>query len=1259
MGKREEIEVHLSINGEEHIVKKEDLDRSLTAFIREVALLTGTKVVCDEGGCGACTVTVKTAPDAAPIAVNSCLVPIYSCHGWQVTTIEGLGSTSEGLNKVQAAIAAGNATQCGFCTPGFIMSAASLFEGSEREVSMSEVETALAGNLCRCTGYRPILEAFKPFCADASEECKARVSDIEDLCPRKKFCGKRPEKCEEIKVPLTYNVALEESGGFFAKVQTCKEVTEMLKKNPDCSLVAGSTAHGIFHELLGKAKKFIDIRDLPELRSTLFNGKKVVLGAALTITETQNFIRSLSDKPGFKYLKFIDTHINWIANLQTRNVGTIGGNIALKYLIDSSFASDLFVIFAGANAQMEIINKDGKTVNLQMTDESVQRNFQKIALIKSFSLPSLPDKDIIYQTFRVSNRTLNASAYVAAAFLLELKGDVIVRLESVQDGACFKSNPDLQNSLTVALLNIQGKKLAEVLANIDSLIGTDCSQLPLNLIKKFLLSFTDKAPLNVQYELSRGVQEFETDASVWPLNQPVIKIEALQQCAGESMFVNDMPAMTGELHAAPILISGKPGSRFDLDALVTDVEKEFKSSGVVAVITYKNVPGINSFIPLDYHSSMVEEEEIFFSGETKVDGQMMGLVVAKTRAKALAAAAKVHSRLTYWMYRCEVRKPTLTIDEAMKKGGRNVIVGPAKGRAENDKLLQGIHKSISGKMEIGNQFHFSLEQQSCVCVPEEGGMKVYSATQWPDMVQCSVSRALKVPANTVQVKVKRIGGGFGGKITRATHVAVACAVAANALKRPVRLVLDLKDNMRLLGGRAALKTEFKVDVDKEGKILNLDSAIYQNCGHSVNDSPLLYKTVKFYFDVGYDSSRFRVSPFECLTDTPSTTWCRAPGSTEGVVFIEEVFEHVAAELGLDPWQVRMANLSENDRKDSPLPQMVLDLKEKSNFEQRKKEIEEFNNQNKYMKKGIALFPLKYPFLLWGNYHATVSVYHVDGSVSITHGGVEMGQGINTKVAQACASALGISLDKIKVEAVSTLTAPNDSVTAASIGSDTCSLAVTRACAEINKRLEPARKALSADATWLQVIQKAYETNVNLCYNYMFSPTDETIAYDIYLAAVAEVHLDVLTGQKKVARVDVLEDVGRSLSPLVDVGQIEGAFVMGLGYWLCEGYVFDKENYGRLISVGTGDYKIPGTKDIPEDFRVYFRKNAPNHQGVLQTKASGEPAVTVSVVVLYALRNAIAAVWKDHGITNKHVKIDLPATPQNIINAISGRGQDQN
>ncbi|CAB3363857.1 Hypothetical predicted protein [Cloeon dipterum] len=1257
MGKLPEIDVVFSINGNQCKVSQHDLDRNLTDFIRDVALLTGTKVVCGEGGCGACIVTVKTSPSATPMAVNSCLVSVTSCHGWEVTTIEGLGNTSEGLGKIQAAIAAANATQCGFCTPGFIMSASSLLEGKNGEkVTMADMERALDGNLCRCTGYRPILEAFKPFCSDAPEDLKGRLSDIEDLCKQKKFCTKSGKECTgqctKIETPPSYKLARPEADGLYIKVNTLKE---LLKKRDGATLLAGNTAHGLLGNIHEDSNKFIDIHDVKELRGKSFNSKSIVLGACLTISEAQNFLKDHSDKPGFKYLKEIAKHLDWVGNLATRNIGTIGGNIAIKYLHDHSFASDLFVIFAGANAQMETINQNGNVVNLQMTHESVQRHFKKFAVIKSFSFPAMRN-EITYMTYKVSSRALNAGPFVSAACLLEHKDGVITRFEVVQDGTCFKTEKDLQQKVNDVVSSVQGKKLSIVTENISEYIQDNCSEIALNLIKKFIFFVANKEKqLDIALQVSTGIQEFETDKSVWPINEPIIKIEALEQCSGEAVFVNDLPAMKGELHAAPILVSGKPGSTFDLDALRKDATDMFKNQGVVAVLTHKDIPGANSFIPPNFQSGLVEMEEVFLSGATKFDGQMLGVVVATTRAKALAAAAKIHSRLAYWKYRCEVRFPILTIDQARKAGENHVKIGPVKGRAENDKKTDRVHKTISGSMEIGNQFHFSIEQQTCLCVPEENRMKVYSATQWPDMVQAALSAILGTPANTIQVSVRRLGGGFGSKITRATHVAAACAVAANALKKPVRMVLDLKDNMRLLGGRASLKTEYTVDVGENGKIINLDSAIYQNCGHSWNDSPLLYKTVKFYFDCGYDSSRFRLTPVECITDTPSTTWCRAPGSTEGVVFIEEVLEHVAVELGIDPLEVRMVNLAEEDKKSSPLPHMVSVLKAKSNYDDRENQIEKFNRENKFVKKGIAVLPLKYPFVLWGNFHATVSVYHSDGTVSVTHAGVEMGQGINTKVAQACASALGIPLELIKVDAVSTITAPNASVTAASIGSDTCSLAVTRACEEINRRLEPARKTLGEGATWQQIVQEAFNNHVNLCYNYMFSPTEETIAYDIYLAAAAEVELDVLTGQKKVSRVDIIEDVGRSISPLIDVGQIEGAFVMGLGYWMCEGYVFEPE-YGRLRSVGTGDYKIPGTKDIPEDFRVYFRKDAPNDKGVLQTKASGEPAVTVSVVVLYALRNAIAAVWKDHGVTKKHVKIDLPASPQNVLKAIASRGE---
>ncbi|KAK9885679.1 hypothetical protein WA026_012443 [Henosepilachna vigintioctopunctata] len=472
----------------------------------------------------------------------------------------------------------------------------------------------------------------------------------------------------------------------------------------------------------------------------------------------------------------------------------------------------------------------------------------------------------------------------------------------------------------------------------------------------------------------------------------------------------------------------------------------------------------------------------------------------------------------------------------------------------------------------------------------------------------------------IRITVRRCGGGFGAKLSRNSLVSCATALAAWILKKPVRMTLTLKENMEICGKRWPFAADYKVKVDEKGTIQHLTSQLFSDHATGGNE--------KFYFnnylfemlEAMYNTDPFELVLYRTCSDTPGNTYMRAPGSLEAMIFLENIMDHIAYELKLDPVQVRMNNIREKKVID-----YLDDLKEWANIEERKEQIETFNKENRWRKKGLSVVPMTFKFINAGTYAVTISVYHVDGSVSISHGGIEIGQGVNTKAAQVCAYKLNIPLEKIKIEPSNSFCSPNTTGTAASLTSDAICYGVDKATDELLLRLKPFRKDESQ--TWEQLIQAAFAGYAELRTIAQCTPIEPFVnPYSIYGSCASEIELDLLTGQYQITRVDLIEDVGTSLSPFVDIGQIEGAFVQGMGYFTSEQLVFGKD--GQMLTNNTWFYRPPGAKDIPIDFRVKIPKDNPNPLGVLQSKAVGEPPLCLSVSIPLAMRNALASARMD-------------------------------
>ncbi|XP_017009213.3 uncharacterized protein AOX3 [Drosophila takahashii] len=1237
-----------TINGLPYAVNLTNLppDITLNTFIREHAQLTATKFMCQEGGCGACICVVRDGKRSW--AVNSCLTLLNTCAQLEIVTAEGLGNQRTGYNPIQKRLAKMNGTQCGFCSPGFVMNMYGLLEQNDGKVSMSEVENSFGGNICRCTGYRPILDAMKSFAVDSTIQVPKECGDIEDLQPRN--CPKTGKACSGSCHPTTLTYDDGSQWHWPKNLTDLFEALEKVKDSEEFILVGGNTAHGVYRRST-EIKHFIDVHGVDELHQHSLEGSRLKLGANLSLTQTMEILKTTSTQSGFEYLDVLWHHIDLIANVPVRNSGTLAGNISIKKQ-HPEFPSDIFISFEALDVKV-VASKNATEEKEMSLSEYLSTNDRKLVL-KAFILSAYPKDRYIYDSYKIMPRAQNAHAYVNAAFLLELESDLKVKSARI----CFGGiRPDFVHASVIEKLLIgqnpyESNLVEQTFTKLEDLIKPDevlpdaspayRSKLACGLFYKFLLKHAPPAEVGEKYRsggeilqrpLSSGLQVFETQKKNYPITQAVEKVEGMIQCSGEATYMNDVLTTSNTLHCA-FVGATKVGATIDQ----IDASEALKQPGVVAFYSAKDIPGKNTFCEPSFGFEV--EEEIFCSGLVRHSEQPAGVIVALTADQAQRASKLV--RISYSNPSPDFQLlPSLGDVFAAETPDPSRIVPSSKSDSKKLKFSDQPDKEVRGIFEMGLQYHFTMEPQTTVAIPFEDGLKVFSATQWMDHTQAVIAHMLQVKAKDVQLQVRRLGGGYGSKISRGNQVACAASLAAHKLSRPVRFVQSLESMMDCNGKRWACRSDYQCHIKSNGKIVGLKNDFYEDAGWSPNESPIeghsTFTAVNCY---DLSGENFKNNGNAVLTDAPSSTWCRAPGSVEGIAMMENIIEHVAFEVQKDPAEVRLANIPASNKMSELLPEFL----KSREYEQRKQEIESHNAKNRWTKRGLGLAVMDYPIFYFGQYPATVAIYHVDGTVVISHGGIEMGQGMNTKVAQVAAYTLGIDLSFIKVESSDTINGANSMVTGGAVGSESLCYAVRKACETLNTRLEPVKKK---DASWVETVGAAYAKSINLIASDHYKEGDMQ-NYHIYGMALTEIELDVLTGNSQIKRVDILEDAGESLSPYIDIGQIEGAFVMCLGYWMSEQLVYDRVS-GRLLTNRTWNYKPPGAKDIPIDFRVeLIQKPNPTGAGFMRSKATGEPPCCLAVSVVFALRQALESARQDAGLPREWVRLGAPTTPETMV-----------
>ncbi|WOL15297.1 indole-3-acetaldehyde oxidase-like [Canna indica] len=1352
-----------AVNGQRFQLASVDPSTTLLEFLRTQTKFRGPKLGCGEGGCGACVVLLsRYDPDSDQVkesSVSSCLTLLCSINFCSVTTTEGLGNSKDGFHSIHQRFAGFHASQCGFCTPGMCMSLFSALTNADKtsrpeppsgfsKITTFEAEKAIAGNLCRCTGYRPIADACKSFAADVDMEdlglntfWKKGEEDANiDRLPQ----YKQGEICtfpEFLKSEMKCSMDMKENskdasflGCRWYQPSTIEELYKHLNSTEfnesRVKLVVGNTASGVYREN-SLYDKYVDLKGIPELSVIKRENDGILFGAAVTIStaieELKEKGRKMHPNERLVFSKIAD-HMDKVASPFVRNMASLGGNLIMAQR--NQFASDIATILLAA----------GSTVCLQMASKRLTLSLEEFlekppcdvrTILVSIFIPSWSPAieesseaniasvsgptsgyDVLFETYRAAPRPLgNAVSYLNCAFLARASvdknsgypillnlilafgaygGEHAIRAREVENLLMGKvltasvlleasnllrktirpkedtSHSSYRSSLAVGFLFKFLQPLAKDLTMPEKnfhVVASDVAQITEypnrnnNGCTDILASDSEQLDNRDSILSSKQFVEFSNDYN--PVGEPIKKTAVEIQASGEAIYVDDIPAPEDCLYGA-FVYSTRPLAHIK----GVKVNSTPLSQKALTYIGANDIPkggeNVGSF-------SIFGTEPLFGDPLTECAGQAVGVVIAETQKYAYMAAKQADVE-----YSTEnLEPPILSVEDAVKRSSffeippylRPQIVGDlSNGMAEAD------HKILSAELKFSSQYYFYMETQTALAIPDEDNcITVYSSNQSPPIIQITIAKCLGIPHHNVRVITRRVGGGFGGKGLRSVPVATACALAAFRLGCPVRMYVDRKTDMVMAGGRHPMKINYSVGFKSDGKITGLHLDILVNAGMSMDVSGIIpnnmVSAIKKY---NWGALSFDIKL--CRTNVSTKSAMRGPGEVQGAFVAEAIIEHVASFLSMDANSVRKKNLhtydslvlfykdSAGDVSEYTLLPIIDELTSAASYFKRLETICHFNSCNKWRKRGISWAPTIYQVLQRPT-PGKVSILN-DGSISVEVGGIELGQGLWTKVKQVAAFALGELwddgsqnlLNRVRVIQADTLSLIQGGMTAGSTTSESSCEAVRLSCNILVDRLKSLKESLDkqmGSVSWDNLILQASLQSVNLSANTYWIPGDDSRSYLNYGAAISEVEVDVLTGAITILRTDLIYDCGQSLNPAVDLGQIEGAFVQGIGFFVNEEYVINDD--GMVVSDGTWTYKIPTVDTIPRQFNVKVLNSGHNKKRVLSSKASGEPPLLLAASVHTAISEAIKAVRMEFssatGTDNStsFFQLEVPAT----------------
>ena len=1251
------------LNGECVEVRELSTHTTLLDWLRRNGR-TGSKCGCNEGDCGACTVALLDLDhEGQPAwrAVNSCIALLPMFAGRELMTVEGVAGANGELHPVQQAMVKHYGSQCGYCTPGIIMS---MFEGYYREDLREpwQIADQLCGNLCRCTGYRPIRDAARETLLPCGKS-GGKICSAKDSCDphARRLLGERS---------ALKGCHYERGNESFLRPDSLNELLALLRRDPGARLIAGGTEIGVeINKQQRTCPRLISVEAVAELREVRSETDAWHLGAAAPLTTIEEAVGEEFPSLG-KML--------WLFGFrQLRNRATLGGSLAT-----SSPIGDAAPVLLSLDASLELVSEEhGKrTIPLDEFFTGYRRNvLREGEIIKAVVLPRKhPQKA---EFFKVSKRREMDISAVSAAFCIECDEQEIVTRARIAFGGVAATPMRAKRAEQAQI----GRTLADACETVFATLGEEFSPLSdrrgsaeyrrgviRGLWEKFVRG--EPGPQDARGDfVSDAAWTVESDSRALPHESSTGHV------TGRAEYVDDIAQHRTMLDVWPVC---SPHAHARI--LKRDATRARAIPGVRAVLMAEDVPGHNNV-------GVTRKDEMLFA-ETEVlyHQHLVALVVGDTPEICCEAAKLVEVEY-------EPLPPIVTIHEAIAAESFHTDANYMR-RGDWRAGLDGSPHRLEGEFEFGGQEHFYLETQAAWAeIDGDGNLLIASSTQHPSEIQTIVGEVLDLPRHRIVVQAPRMGGGFGGKETQGNTWAALAALAALKTGRPARVQTDRDVDMRMTGKRHPFLAKFQVGYDDDGKILALKCDLISNGGWSLDLSIPVTDRAMFHVDNAYYIPDIEVSGRVAKTHIASNTAFRGFGGPQGMLVIEEIMDRIARRVGLPPELVRERNFYHGRGEtntthygeeigDFRLPALWRQLKKTSSFDTRREEITLWNKTRIGVKRGLAITPVKFgisfTYTAYNQAGALVLLYR-DGTAQVNHGGTEMGQGLYTKILGVAVRELGLPPERIRVMTTATDKVPNTSATAASSGSDLNGMAVQDACRQLRARLLPFAVAMLKERfgdesvteeqvrfengavyvtgktheiiEYMEVADRAYLERVSLfAQGYYRTPglqwdrvkgQGRPFHYYSCGAAVAEVEIDGTTGMHQVRRVDILHDVGRSLNPGVDRGQIEGGFVQGMGWLTCEDLRWDAK--GQLQSHGASTYQIPAISDAPEDFRVDFFADSAQVDTVGKSKAVGEPPLMLAISVREAIRDAVAACTQKQG----EIALPSPATNEAIFNAI--------
>ncbi|XP_019052094.1 PREDICTED: indole-3-acetaldehyde oxidase-like isoform X2 [Nelumbo nucifera] len=1269
MEDRTERKLIFSVNGERFELSSIDPSTTLLEFLRCRTRYKSVKLGCGEGGCGACVVLLSkydpVLDQVVDFTVSSCLTLLCSLHGCSITTSEGLGNSKDGFHTIHQRFAGFHASQCGFCTPGMCMSLFSALHNSKKsprpdpspgfsKLTVSEAEKAIVGNLCRCTGYRSIADACKSFAADVDLEdlglncfwrkeenmdANAKLSKLPLYTHSDQICSFPKFLKQEIK-----SKTLIYSNGYSwyspVSVQELQSLleTDEAENGTKVKLVVGNTGVSYYKEP-EKYNMYVDLTHIPELSMIRKDSKGIEIGAAVTISKVIQVLKEereggLHSNREMIFKKVAD-HMDKVASEYIRNTASLGGNLVMAQ--KNHFPSDIATILLAMDSTI-VMQTGSKRLEITLEEFLQGPLFNSKTVLLSVRIPSWESErrvsseiktKMLFETFRAAPRPLgNALPYLNAAFLAQVStcenshhiilenihlafgaygSKLATRVRKVEEFLAGKllsynilfeaisllkatvvpekgtSYPAYRTSLAVGFLFDFLHQLVEADADIPS---GGLNGFVYALPNKFSGPESSNFHIRRPALLSSAKQVVEVNREYHPIGDPTKKAGAEIQASGEAVYVDDITSPKDCLYGSFI---------YSTRALARVKDIKLKSTpvpyGIVGIISYKDIPEGGENIGT---RTIFNSEPLFADDITQYAGQPLALVVADTQKHAdMAANSAVIDYDTE-----DLGSPILSVEEAVERSSFFEVppfINPKQIGDFSKGMMEADHKILSAQ------------------------------------------------------------------------VAAACALAAHKLRCPVRIYLNRKTDMIMAGGRHPMKINYSVGFKSNGKITALHLDILINAGISEDISPVMpHNMLGALKKYNWGTLSFDIKV--CKTNHSSKSAMRAPGEVQASFIAEAVIEHVASFLSMDVNTVRNKNVHtfeslklfyENSAGESfeyNLISVLDKLTASSNFHRRDAEIRQFNSCSKWKKRGISLVPIVHEVTTRPT-PGKVSILP-DGSVVVEVGGIELGQGLWTKVKQMAAFALSLVhcdgsrdlLDRVRVIQADTLSLVQGGFTSGSTTSETSCEAVRLCCNVLVERLIPLKERLQKQmgtVSWDMLILQANLQAVNLSASSYYVPEFASMKYLNYGAAVSEVEVDLLTGGTTILRTDIIYDCGQSLNPAVDLGQIEGAFVQGIGFFMLEEYLSNSD--GLVVSDGTWTYKIPTIDTIPKQFNVEILNSGHHQKRVLSSKASGEPPLLLAVSVHCATRSAIREARKElfslHKLEGSHsmFQLDVPAT----------------